>query len=92
MRFLDRLVTGFFVAVFGAVWFITRKYEAPHGYNIVAYDCLGRQVIMDGIRTEFGTHAAAVSFVRQYKEAFPHHDFALESRMPSVKRLLPYYK
>lgn len=90
--FLDKLVTWFFVAMFGALWVLTRKHEAPHRYKILVRDSYGRQITVDGIRTEFGTHAVAVSFAKQYKESFPEYDFVLKSHVPSMRGPLQYHR
>ena len=44
-----------------------------------AVDVFGKPCVVDGIRTEFKTFDVAWSFMRQYKKAYPLHNFALVS-------------
>jgi hypothetical protein len=82
----DKFVTVLFVVILGTLWLCTRRYEVPQQHRIIVYDVLGSQVNIDGIRTNFGTRVAAVSFARQYRESFPHYDFVLEPTAPLLKR------
>jgi hypothetical protein len=82
----DKFITALFVIILGSLWFLTRRYESLHLYKIVAYDVFGNQVRLEGIRTAFTTHSAAISFAKHYKEIFPHYDFALKSELPDIKR------
>jgi hypothetical protein len=82
---LDRIITGLFVGILGALWFFTRRCEIPHPHRIIAYDALGKQTYIDGIRTVFNTHAVAVNFAKHYRELFPQYDFVLESGLPQLK-------
>jgi hypothetical protein len=83
---LDRMITGLFVGILGTLWFFTRKCEIPHSYKLVIYDRLGKQASIDGVRTIFHTHTAAVSFAKHYGTLFPQHDFVLESSIPQLRR------
>lgn len=80
------MITGLFVGILGIIWLFTRKYEIPHPYKLVIYDRLGRQANLDGIRTIFRTHVAAVSFAKHYRSLFPQYDFVLESSIPQLRR------
>jgi hypothetical protein len=82
---LDRIITGLFVVMLGTLWFFTRRCELPHKYTIIIYDILGRQVKLEGLRTSFNTHAAAVSFSKQYSASFPQYEFVLESILPEIR-------
>ena len=82
---LDKIITGLFVGILGTLWFFTRRCEIPHPYKIITYDSLGKQTSLDGIRTIFNTHTAAISFAKHYKELFPQYDFVLESGLPQLK-------
>ena len=82
---LDKIITGLFVGVLGTLWFFTRKCEIPHPYKIITYDILGKQTRIEGIRTIFNTHTAAVSFAKHYRELFPQYNFVLESSLPQLK-------
>jgi hypothetical protein len=85
-RAFDLIVTGMFVAVFGALWLCTRKYEVTHPYRIQAYDRFGMLADIGGIRTSFRTHTAAISFMRQYEAEFAEYDFVLQSGVPIFRR------
>ncbi|HXW01867.1 MAG TPA: hypothetical protein VD828_00655 [Candidatus Nitrosotenuis sp.] len=86
----DKFITALFVIILGSVWFLTRHYESSHPYKIVTYDIFGNQVRLEGIRTTFNTHSAAISFTKHYREILPHYDFTLKSELPDIKRgLLP---
>lgn len=82
----DKFVTALFVIILGSAWFLTRRYESSHLYKIVAYDVFGSQVRLDGIRTTFNTHSAAISFAKHYGEMLPHYDFTLKSELLDIKR------
>lgn len=82
----DRLITALFVAILGAVWFLTRFSEISTTHKIIAYDILGRRIHLEGLRTTFDTRAAATSFAKHYGKRFPQYQFCLESSMPQVKR------
>jgi hypothetical protein len=84
-RTCNLIVTGAFVAVFGALWLCTRKYEAAHPYRIQAYDRFGRLADMGSMRMSFRTHIAAILFMRQYEEEFAEYDFVLQS-VPIFRR------
>lgn len=79
------MITGLFVGVLGTLWFFTRQYELPRPYKIVIHDAFGSQIELDGIRSSFNTHTAAVSFAKHYSRLFPQYQFSLESSMPHIK-------
>ena len=82
-RVLDKFITGFFIFVFGTLWFFsTRYYEKPKKYSIVTYDVFGNQNTIDGLRVEFQTKQVATSFQRQYQRSFPQYDFSLSTELP----------
>lgn len=85
-RTFNVIATGVFVAIFGALWLCTRKYEVVHPYRIRAYDRLGRPADMGDMRMEFRTHTVAISFMRRYEEEFAEYDFALQSDVPMFRR------
>ncbi len=68
------------VFVFALVWLIkTRPHNRPKWYSVVVFDVFGSRIRLDGIRTEFKTHDVAWSYMKQYKKAYPLHNFALVS-------------
>ena len=82
------------VFVFAMAWLLKAKpHNRPKAYRIVVFDVYGKQVVVDGIRAEFKTHDVAWSYMKQYKAAYPLHNFALVSDMtpgPSKPTILRY--
>ena len=82
-RLFDKLITGFFIFVFGTLWFFsTRYYESPKKYSIIVYDVFGNQNTVDGLRTEFQTKQVATSFQKHYQKFFPQYNFSITSEFP----------
>lgn len=82
-KFCERLVTGFFIFVFGTLWFFSAKYyEKPKHYSLIVYDVCGNQNTVDGLRTSFQTKDVANSFLLQYQKSFPQYDFSLAMELP----------
>ena len=81
------------VFLFALIWLIkSRPHNRPKNYSVVVFDVYGKESQIDGIRTEFKTHDVAWSFMKQYKSAYPLHNFALVSDMPkSSKRTIFRY-
>jgi nitrogen fixation-related uncharacterized protein len=81
------------VMVFVFTWYLkARPHERPKKYSIVVFDVLGEQVTLDGLRTEFRNHDVAWSFMKQYKQDHPAHNFAMVADMPnSTKRTIFRY-
>ena len=68
------------VLVFAFTWFLrARPHNRPKDYRIVPLDVFGKKSEIDGIRTEFKTHDVAWSFMKQYKQTYQLHNFALVS-------------
>ncbi len=68
------------VLIFAFTWFLkARPHNRPKNYRIVPLDIFGKKSTIDGIRTDFKTHDVAWSFMKQYKEEYPLHNFALVS-------------
>ena len=44
-------------------------------YRVVSFDVFGRLCVVGGIRTEFKTFDVEWSFMRDYKGAYPFHNF-----------------
>ena len=71
------------VFLFALAWLLKAKpHNRPKNYNVVVFDVFGKQCQLEGIRTEFKTHDVAWSFMKQYKKAYPLHNFALVSNLP----------
>ncbi len=88
-KIFDRIITGFFVLVFGIMWFCsTRYYVNPQTFNIVIYDVYGKESKPGGIRTKFKTREVAISYIKEYQKLFPHLDFSIQSDIPEIKRTL----
>ena len=66
------------VFVFAFTWYLRAKpHNRPKKYRVVPLDIFGKKSIINGIRTEFKTHDVAWSFMKQYKQTYPLHNFAL---------------
>lgn len=75
------------VLVFAFAWFLkARPQNRPKEYSIITYDINGQEFQMDGIKTRFRTHDVAWSFMKQYKEIYPHFNFALVSKLPNSQK------
>ena len=86
-RIFEKITTGFFVFIFGTMWFFSTKYyEKPKQYSIVAYDVLGNQNDLDGLKTTFRTSEVANSFVKEYQNRFPQYSFSLAQYLHMEKR------
>jgi hypothetical protein len=68
------------VLIFAFTWFLrARPHNRPKNYRVIPLDIFGKKSIINGIRTEFKTHDVAWSFMKQYKQTYPLHNFALVS-------------
>ncbi|MCS5528922.1 MAG: hypothetical protein NZ747_06605 [Nitrosopumilus sp.] len=68
------------VLIFAFTWFLrARPHNRPKNYRVVPLDIFGEKSTIKGIRTEFKTHDVAWSFMKQYKQTYPLHNFALVS-------------
>ena len=66
--------------IFAFTWFLrARPHNRPKNYRVIPLDIFGKKSIINGIRTEFKTHDVAWSFMKQYKQTYPLHNFALVS-------------
>lgn len=65
---------------FALAWLVrARPRSRPKSYNVAPFDVFSKPCVVDGIRTEFKTFDVAWSFMKQYKKAYPLHNFALVS-------------
>ncbi len=82
------------VLIFAFAWFLkARPHNRPKEYSVVVFDVFGKKSQIDGIRTKFKTHDVAWSFMKQYKESYPLHNFALvtdllKSDKPTIFRYI----
>ena len=75
------------VLVFAFAWYLrARPHNRPKDYRIVPLDVFGKKSEIDGIRTEFKTHDVAWSFMKQYKQTYPLHNFALVSDLGNLDK------
>ena len=75
------------VFIFALAWLLKAKpHNRPKQYSVVVFDVFGKKSTIDGIRTEFKTHDVAWSFMKQYKEAYPLHNFALVSELSKSEK------
>lgn len=101
---IPQAVVGFFREVSGVLilvlvfafvftWFLrARPHNKPKKYSVVVFDVFGQQVKIDGLRTDFGNHDVAWSFMRQYKNDYPMHNFAMVADIPnSAKKTIFRY-
>ena len=66
------------VFVFAFTWYLRAKpHNRPKKYRVVPLDIFGKKSTISGIRTDFKTHDVAWSFMKQYKQTYPLHNFAL---------------
>ncbi|MBT6397513.1 MAG: hypothetical protein HOK05_03735 [Nitrosopumilus sp.] len=75
------------VLVFAFTWFLrARPHNRPKNYKVIPLDIFGKKSIINGIRTEFKTHDVAWSFMKQYKQTYPLHNFALVSDLENSNK------
>lgn len=90
-QIFEKLITAFFVFVFGSLWlFSTKYYEKPKSYQLIIYDVFGNVIIIDGLKTSFHTKNVANSFVKEYQIIFPQYGFSLLSEFPLKERRRVY--
>ena len=85
-KIIDKIMTGFFVTIFGILWYCTKCIVKPNQYKIIIYDIFGNQISLDGVRTCFNTSKVANNYILEYQERFSHYNFSLSSEMPEIKR------
>lgn len=75
------------VFLFALTWLLkARPHNRPKKYLVVVFDVFGKKSEIADIRTEFKTHDVAWSFMKQYKKAYPLHNFALVSDLPKSNK------
>lgn len=64
--------------LFAAAWLVRAlPHNKPKNYSLICFDVFGKEVIIDGLRTEFKTNDVAWSFIKEYKKRYPLYNFAL---------------
>ena len=75
------------VCLFAVAWLLkARPHNRPKKYDVIVFDIFGKKSKIDGLRTEFKTHDVAWSFMKQYKETYPLHNFALVSKQAKQEK------
>ena len=86
-KLLDKIITGIFVGIFAIMWFFSsRYYERPNQYSIVVYDVFGKQINIEGLRTDFHTNEVTISYIKEYQKRFSHYNFSVEHPIPEIKK------
>jgi len=87
VQILNKIITGFFVFIFGSLWFFSVKYYLkPRHFFIVVFDNKGRVITLGGLRTKFRTPGVAFIYIEEYQKRFPDQRFFLEPANPKFKR------
>jgi hypothetical protein len=58
----------------------SRETNRVNSYLIIIYDLNGQTTTIDGLRLDFKNNDVAWSFMKEYKNLFPSHNFGLISR------------
>jgi len=75
------------VFAFALTWLLkTSPQNKPKKYSMIVFDVFGNESNIQGIRTEFKIHDVAWSYMKQYKIAYPLHNFALVSDNPESEK------
>ncbi len=75
------------VFAFALAWLLkTSPQKKPKKYSVIAFDVFGTESKIQGLRTEFKIHDVAWSYMKQYKIAYPLHNFALVSDNPESEK------
>jgi hypothetical protein len=86
-KFRNKIITGFFVFVFGTAWFFSSKYYVkPKQYRVLVYDIKGVKMNPTDIRTSFSNEDVAFSYAKEYQKTHPDLKFAVEILIPEFKR------
>jgi len=87
-KIFDKCITGFFVALLGILWYCSTKYYVkPNQHTIMIYDVFGKEIKIDGIRTNFKIKDVAQSYISEYKNRFRHYSFSLEEEIQTKAKL-----
>jgi len=87
-KICDKCITGFFVAVLGILWYCSTKYYVkPNQYTIMIYDIFGKEIKIDGVRTNFKIKEVAQSHISEYKNRFQHYSFSMKEEIQTKTKL-----
>jgi len=87
-KIFDKCITGFFVAVLGILWYCSTRYDVKSDqYTIIIYDIFGKEVEIDGVRTNFKIREVAQSHISEYKNRFQHYSFSIQEEIQIKTRL-----
>lgn len=87
-KIFDKCITGFSVAVLGILWYCSTRYHVrPNQFTIIIYDIFGREVKIDGVRTNFKIKEVAQSYISEYRNRFQHHSFSIGEEIQIKTRL-----
>lgn len=71
----------------GIPWYCSVKYYIkPKECSIIIYDIFGKQVKIDGIRTNFKTREVAKSYITEYQKRFSHYEFTMAIETPEIRK------
>ena len=80
------------VFVFAMAWLLKAKpHHRPKAYRVVIFDVYGQRSTIEGLRLNFKNHDVAWSYMRQYKERYPLHNFALIADVPQSRPTIYRY-
>ena len=79
------LFTVFVICLFMILWIAvwikqSQKTNRVNTYFIIIYDLNGQITAIDGLRLNFKNNDVAWSFMKEYKNLFPFHNFGLISK------------
>lgn len=87
-KIIDKCVTAFFVVVLGVFWYCSTKYYVkPNQYTIMIYDIFGKEIKIEGVRTNFKIKEVAQSYISEYKKRFQHHTFSIGEEIQTKRKL-----
>lgn len=91
------LFTVLIVCLFMILWIIlwvkkSQEINRANTYSIIIYDLNGQVTTIDGLRSDFKNNDVAWSFMKEYKNLFPFHNFGLISRgkNPEQQMMIKY--
>ena len=75
------------VFLFAFVWLLKiRPHKIPRKYLVTSFDVYGKEMQIDGLRTEFKNHDVAWSFMKFYKKSYPLCNFALVTEEKNIDK------
>ncbi|MFB5629712.1 MAG: hypothetical protein ACE5RR_07245 [Nitrosarchaeum sp.] len=81
------LIVGLFLILWIVIWIKkSRETNKVNNYFIVIYDLNGQITAIEDIRLNFKNNDVAWSFMKEYKNLFPFHNFGLISRGKNPKQ------